>query len=105
MALKLKTDSAVNVATAGTRVQLTSSDTIFSSIIIQAKSANTGIIYVGDSSVSSANGLELSAGESLEISGDLRNEGQTDELVMSDLWIDASVNGEGVKIARYIKRN
>jgi hypothetical protein len=105
MAQLLKSNAAKNVTTAGTRVQLTTTDTITSSVIIQAKNSNTGTIYVGDSTVSSTQGLELSPGESIAFTGDNRNEGQADELVLSDIWLDSSVNGEGVQWAYYKKRN
>jgi len=75
-----------NVTTAATRVTLASSQAV-KSITIKAKLANTGTIYVGDTSVSSANGLELQAGES--VSFDLAN--------LNTVNLDASVSGEGVR--------
>ena len=104
MALILFSHAAVNVVTPGTEVQIDTEKRPCTSIIIQAKNSNTGLIYVGDSTVSSANGLELNPGEALEIVGDDRNDGQADETVLADLWIDAAVGGEGVKIAYYKKR-
>ena len=74
-----------NVTTAGTAVQLASSNAI-KSITIRAKSTNTGIIYVGTSTVSSANGFQLSSQETVSL--DIAN--------ISTIWIDSSVNGEGV---------
>jgi hypothetical protein len=73
------------VTTAGTRVVLTSSQAI-QSVTIKALSTNTGIIYVGNSSVASTNGLQLLAGES--VSMDIAN--------LTTVNIDSSVNGEGV---------
>jgi len=55
-------------------------------VTIRALDANTDLIYVGDSSVSSANGYQLEAKESVS-------------LPIADLatvWIDSAVNGEGV---------
>ena len=105
MALIVYTHAAKNVTTAGTRVQIDTEKRPCTTIVLQAKNSNTGLIYVGDSSVAASNGLELKAGESLSITGDNRNEGQSDEVVLADLWIDAAVNGEGVKVAYYKKRD
>lgn len=74
-----------NVTTAGTRVALAASQAI-SSVTVKAKAANTGSIYVGDSTVSSSNGFVLAAGEA--ISMDIDN--------LADIYLDSSVNGEGV---------
>lgn len=73
------------VTTAGTRVQLASS-TPTTTITIRAKSTNTGKIYVGTVTVTSSNGFILSASETVSI--DLDN--------LSKVYIDSSVNGEGV---------
>jgi len=73
------------VTTAGTRVQLASS-TILNSITIKALATNTGVIYVGDSTVSSTNGYQLSARETVTIAVTNAN------LV----YLDATVSGEGV---------
>ena len=73
------------VATAGTAVQLATSNAI-KTITIRAFSTNTGLIYVGNSSVSSANGFQLSAQESVSL--DIAN--------ISTIWLDTSVSGSSV---------
>jgi hypothetical protein len=73
------------VTTSGTRVALAASQSV-KSLSIKALSSNTGTIYVGDSSVTSANGFRLLANESVSI--DLAN--------LNTVNIDSSVNGEGV---------
>lgn len=74
-----------NVTTAGTRVTLASSQAV-KSVTIKAKKANTGVIYVGDTSVSSSNGFALDPGETVSL--DLAN--------LNTVNLDASVSGEGV---------
>lgn len=74
-----------NVATAGTQVVLGPATTI-KSVTVKAKHTNTGLIFVGASTVDSATGFILSAGDSVSV--------DIDDL--SDVWIDSSVNGEGV---------
>ena len=73
------------VTTAGTRVVLAGSTTV-KSVTIKALGTNTGIIYVGDSAVSSSNGFPLYARDT--ISMDISN--------LNTLYIDSSVNNEGI---------
>lgn len=74
------------VAAAGSRVQLTTTSTPILSVTVKALAGNTGTIYVGGSNVSAANGYELVAGEPISL--DVDN--------LTDVYIDAGVNGEGV---------
>lgn len=70
------------VTTAGTRVQLASHSAVGG--IIQAPSTNSGLIYIGDSTVSSSvYGSELQPGQSAGVSINNTN----------TIWIDSSVNG------------
>jgi len=73
------------VTTAGTQVALGSS-TAIDSVTIKALSTNTGLIYVGTSTVSSADGFQLSAGDSVSL--DVDN--------LTDVYIDSAVDTEGV---------
>jgi hypothetical protein len=74
----------VAVTTAGTRVQLA----LFSckAVVVKALPTNTGVIYVGGSTVSSADGFVLSANESVSL--DIDN--------VNHIWIDAEFSLEGV---------
>ena len=82
-----------SVTTAGTRVALTPSvRTPASWVIIQAKAANTGIIYVGGVAVSSTSGIALLNGDNVTIPS---MSGVT-AYDLQNIYIDASVNGEGV---------
>jgi len=74
------------VTTAGTAVQLQSNAGV--SLTIKALAGNTGLIYVGGSSVDSTSGFELSAGDSVSLALSENN----------IVWIDSSVNGEGVSV-------
>ncbi len=75
-------DGATTVTTAGTPVALGAS-TAIKSVLIQADPSNTGLIYVGNASSQS---IELSASDIYTI--DIDN--------LSKVYIDSSVNGEGV---------
>lgn len=80
------------VTTAGTRVRLTATPTPLSSgVTVRARggsvgTANTGLIYVGSLTVTSANGFVLAPGESKFI--------ETRDL--STIYIDAGTNGDQV---------
>lgn len=73
------------VTTAGTRVTLAGS-TAAKSVTIKALIGNTGVIYVGDSSVASTNGFALNPGDTISLA--IAN--------LSTVNLDSSVNGEGV---------
>ena len=75
-----------NVATAGTQEQLTATPTPCVGVWIRCKASNTGNIFVGGATVGSTNAIPFPAGTFLQISCQ----------DASDLWIDSSVNGEGV---------
>lgn len=75
----------VTVTTAATRVQLNANRAV-KSVTIKAGLSNSGTIYVGDSSVSSSNGFELAAGDT--VSMDISN--------LNVIYIDASANSQYV---------
>jgi len=58
----------VTVASAGTRVPLATSGHAVSAVSFKARAANAGSVFVGDDSVSSANGYELAPGDELTMS-------------------------------------
>lgn len=74
------------VTTAGTRVVLATTQYIKSGVNIKALAANTGTIYVGNATVTSANGYALAAGQSVFVEVDNLN----------TVNLDASVSGESV---------
>lgn len=76
----------LNNAVAGVRTQFTAVSTPINSVVIKALSTNTGTIWVGGSAVTSANGFELSASDSVSIS--VNN--------LNLLWIVSTVNNEGI---------
>ena len=73
------------VAAPATAEVLASSQALESGVQIKAESDNTGIVYVGDSSVSAANGYYLLAGETVFLSID----------DLAEVWLDVSVAGDG----------
>lgn len=82
-------DGRKTVTTAGTRVQLAASKSI-DSVAITALEANTGLICVGGKTVvakaENRTGIPIAAKQTAVV--------DTDDI--GDLWIDSTVNGEGV---------
>jgi hypothetical protein len=81
------------VTTAGTAVRVTTQPVASNSTCVTALSGNTGTICVGGSTVVAAvgatrRGTPLAAGESVTFNCDA-----------SLLWIDATVNGDGVSFS------
>lgn len=74
----------ITVTTAGTRVQ--GSNSLCTSLILKAHPSNTGIVYVGNSSVSSSTGFPLSAGDAVLVDAGNLNE----------LYFDASANAQKI---------
>lgn len=107
MAAALMTTASVNVTTAATRVALVSNTTtcLVSEFEVQAKSANTGTIYLGTVAVSSSNGRQLAAGAAWSSAGlqDIGHKSANVQIDLATIYIDSSVNGEGV-ILTYLVR-
>ena len=76
------------VTTAWTQVALSATSVGFQELIIQALEANTWSIYVWNSAVDSTVWITLTAINSMTLTGG----------DLADIYIDSSVNGEGVKI-------
>lgn len=75
------------VATAGNRAAIAASQALTEGVWVRALDANTGLIYVGNSTISStAGGTRLAGKESVFI--------RIDNL--SKVYVDSAVNGEGV---------
>jgi hypothetical protein len=104
MQAKYKTLSVVTVATAGTRVPLSSTPLYASALLIVADRLNSGYVYIGDESVSSANGIELSAGRDHPIGVESEGGRFNAPLNLADIYIDSSVNGNAVRVSYIGKR-
>jgi len=87
-----------NVATAGTRVQLSSSAIYAKKVFIVASTSNAGLIYIGGSDVSSTNGFPLAntaPGNRVDL-GDLTIGGSSEAWDLSQVYVDAANNDEDV---------
>lgn len=77
------------VTTAGTRVQVSTTAYLYRSLTIIAKDNNTGRIYVGGADVASTTNRGLAGGDSISFVSDKG-------IDLSDVYLDASVSGEGI---------
>lgn len=85
------------VTAAGTRERITTADIEAPSVVIQALTGNTGVVYVGDNQVSATNGIELDQGESVSMGATAKgwdNEGVS----MKDVWLDVATSADGVTV-------
>ncbi len=83
-------DGSISVGTAGTRIQITTTNSPCFSVTLTANSVNTGILCIGGSAVTASTstartGTPLSAGDTAIIEIDNLNK----------LWLDTTVSGEG----------
>ena len=92
----------VTVTTAGTRVQVSTTDLFVKKIIVCGHAANTGHIYVGDVTVSSTVGLQLKLSHDPVVIGDLEISGKDDTFNLKNMYVDSSVNGEKVSILYFV---
>ena len=73
------------IAAAGTQEAIAASG-VCRSVTVKALATNTGNVFIGASTVSSADGFILSAGESVSLAINS----------LATVYIDVAVNGEGV---------
>jgi len=92
MPSNIRTLPAVTVATAGTKVQVSSTYKPCSMIRLEADTGNTGNIFVGDLNVSSSRyTAKLAAGAALVLTGSA--------IDITRLYVDASANAQKVQVS------
>jgi hypothetical protein len=87
--------TSVVVTTSGTEVPLSAADLHVSSFVLVAKAANTGNIFVSDSTVSTTTNGGLRPGAVFPWGNDPP---VLYGINLKDIYIDAAVNGEGVDL-------
>jgi len=80
------------VATSGTEVQISNTTNKVRWIQVKALAANSGISYLGVSDVTTTNGYELSAGNTLELN--FGEQGGT--VAFSTFYLDVASSGDKV---------
>lgn len=84
----------ITVTTAGTPVQVSATPLYVRSYIGQAHHANSGKIFIGNSSANalSANAHALTARETFGIDGDVLKD-RSLQFDLSNIWVDSDTNG------------
>lgn len=89
----------VSTVTAGVRVPLSATKKYVNKLWVKAKSVNTGLIFIGDSTVSSTVGFVLSAKEEIDLFAVYAKDNYVVDL--NEIYIDSSVNAEGISVAYF----
>lgn len=84
-------DGSKDVTTAGTRVALVAAQEFAAWVTVQAKTGNTGSIYLGGVTIDSTRGIELLSGDTHTFLAE-----RARQYDLNGIYIDSSVNGEGV---------
>jgi hypothetical protein len=80
---KLYPLTSITLTAPGIRQQVTTEDRIVQSLVFQADVDNAGVVYVGDSEVSSTKAIQVQPGEFLSVNAELMR-GMPEEFVLSD---------------------
>jgi hypothetical protein len=99
MAKKVFQSFKIDIPTAGTRVALSATITtgFLHGLRIKASTANTGLVFIGGSNVSSANGYSLAAGVEMNI-GDGTDGTSAMAIDPTGVFFDTATNGNDVEI-------
>lgn len=87
--MRFDADTTV-VSTSGTAVQISNTTHRVMWIKVKALAANSGIVYFGQSDVSTTKGYELSAGNETT----LNPSGAGGSVPFNSFWVDAASNGD-----------
>lgn len=104
MALKPVTVAVITI-TSGTPIQLSAASSDCFGILVQAPAANTGKVYVGDSSTSKTGprGYELAAGQTFGLDGFDYPHG-LETVMLQDFYVDGTVSGDHVLVTYIVRR-
>lgn len=103
MASRITTLAQVNLTSAGTAQQISTSTIPAEVVVISAPSANSGSIYIGDSNVASNRYLAvLSPGQRMSIEAG-NESGGTDMLDLAEIYFDGDTTNDDIQVG-YIAR-
>tara|TARA_Y100000310_G_scaffold341086_1_gene439040 strand:+ start:215 stop:511 length:297 start_codon:yes stop_codon:yes gene_type:complete len=84
------------IVAAGAAERIISTSVYVTSVTIKAKKANTGEIYIGQDDVGLSD-PPLEAGDSLHLPVPSTSSGPV-QIDLRDIWVNASVDGDGVDV-------
>lgn len=99
MATQLVTLPVATVAVANTAVRVYTGSTPYfvTSVSLQAEFTNVGNIFIGDSSVTSSNGIIVPPGDVGQVSIDSRSN-QVEEFDLRDIWINSATSSNAARV-------
>ncbi len=100
--LKLVTLPAITVTSVGERKPIHDKSLLVYEVTIQSIMANTGTGYIGDETVTSANGQQILPGDPVVIELPARARA-TDQFYINEIYIDASVAGTEFRVSAWIR--
>jgi hypothetical protein len=74
------------------------------SLTLQASNSNVGSVYVGDSSVTTANGAEIAPGDTCQIAADSGGRLATEEFFAEECYVVSGTGGNTVKLIGFARR-
>lgn len=102
MATNFKHLSTQTLTSGGTAQAVSSTSVKVQSVLIQADLTNAGKVYIGHSTVSSTNGLELSAGDAITITAPEVGKGGSDSFDLTDIYWDGTT-GYKIRVAYQVR--
>lgn len=103
MAKKLKTFPVVTCTVSGDPYPAFPTTYFVDSLTIYAEVTNTGNVYVGDSSVSSATGIPIAPGDTAEIDLDMGSKAG-EEISLDDVFVVSSTSGNKVRLTALVRK-
>lgn len=102
---KLKTIAEVTVTTAGTRVPLSATSVYAYGVSVQSLRTNTGYQYIGDVTVSSANGYEFGPSDVAEIEPPAGTSGgrEPSQVDLKEIYVDSTTNNAKFRVVAWIR--
>jgi hypothetical protein len=96
---KFQIFGVVTVATSGVRQRFTTDESIIvSAVYVESDNLNTGYTFVGDSSVTTANGAQLNGVTGITIDGSMFGHPHGTKFMLADLYADTASNGNKLRV-------
>jgi len=104
MAIQLSTEDPIIIAASNVAQPIAAVSRPVTSVIVQADSGNSANVYVGDSTVTTSNGLEIPPGATVDATGDNVGRGGDDEMMSGDIFVISGTAGMKVRIAIFKRK-
>lgn len=102
MGVVLKTFPKVTAAVANTAVPLSNTPILVSAALVQSLTANTGTQYIGDSTVTTSNGVAFSPGEDAEVDGPPTSKGH-EQFDLSKIYVVATIANTEFRVLAWVR--